>query len=60
VKTASGILTRPLQRLYSLEVRKVEEIVQEEVTEDEKKSPDDSMVTRFGRRVVKPQRLGIN
>lgn len=65
LKTQHGIWTRPLQRLYSLEVstrdvpdvKKVKQISSQDAVRNLEKEAETR--TRFGRKVKQPQRLGI-
>jgi len=58
VKTAGGILLRPVQRLYPLEVLEVEaeKPVASKAIKDSEADEEQSYVTRTGRRVKKPIR----
>ncbi|CAL8109546.1 unnamed protein product [Orchesella dallaii] len=60
IRTSHGMLTRPLQRLYPLEVNEVDAEIQEKTASNESESvvePDSSLRSRYGRLIKKPDRL---
>jgi len=54
LKTQHGVLVRPLQRLYPLEVSSAEEVCRAAVTDS---GIDSGVMTRSGRVVTRPKRL---